>query len=221
MTPPSPRSLRRPFRQYFSFPGCWHKYVSARREAAAYLATKRGGSTTRGRSCCGAASPFGYSLGPSCCHLRRHATDADFSPPAPLSLTLYCCHHHTRHSPAHLQRRHSPPVLPAPLQRPARSSSPLSRPPPSTMGTGVSKDGTIGDGIRMGAKIGSGGFSEVYSGTLKTGTPYVLWLGGSGGGGGCGGGCGGGGDSGWEWGRREAGEVGRIRGDEGGSVGRR
>lgn len=45
------------------------------------------------------------------------------------------------------------------------------------MGTGVSKDGTIGDGIRMGAKIGSGGFSEVYSGTLKTGTPYVLWLG--------------------------------------------
>lgn len=42
------------------------------------------------------------------------------------------------------------------------------------MGTGVSKDGTIGDGIRMGAKIGSGGFSEVYSGTLKTGTPCAV-----------------------------------------------
>jgi len=39
------------------------------------------------------------------------------------------------------------------------------------MGPGISKDGAAADGVKLGEKIGSGGFSEVYRGTLRDGRP--------------------------------------------------
>lgn len=38
------------------------------------------------------------------------------------------------------------------------------------MGPGISKDGAAAaEGVKLGEKIGSGGFSEVYRGTLRDG----------------------------------------------------